>query len=56
MRIEDGLVLYRNSGPVAFFEDISQNTFVIKNAIYTLQTLVGDGVVVGRDPHMNYLR
>jgi len=56
VRIDEGLVKYRDTfpgGPVAFFEDIAQNTFVIKNAIYTLQTLVGDGVVVGSDPYMN---
>jgi hypothetical protein len=42
-------VKYRDTypgGPVAFFADVTQNTFVIKNAIYTLQTLLGDGVVV----------
>jgi len=53
VRIDEGLVKYRDTfpgGPMAFFEDIAQNTFVIKNAIYTLQTLVGDGVVVGSDP------
>lgn len=52
VRIDEGLVKYRDTfpgGPLAFFEDVAQNTFVIKNAIYTLQTLLGDGVVVRRD-------
>jgi len=50
IRIEDGLVKYRDTfpdGPPAFFADITQRTSVSKNAIYTLQTLLGDGVVVG---------
>ncbi|KAG1842251.1 hypothetical protein DFJ58DRAFT_732108 [Suillus subalutaceus] len=48
IHIERGLVKYRDTfpgGPVAFFADVTQDTFVIKNAIYTLQTLLGDGVV-----------
>jgi len=50
IRIEDGLVKYRDTfsgGPAAFFADVSQETYVIKNAIYILHTLLGDGVVVG---------
>lgn len=49
IHLEHGLVKYRDTfpgGPVAFFADVTQVTFVIKNAIYTLQTLLGDGVVV----------
>ena len=56
VRIDEGLVKYRNTfhgGPLGFFGDVAQNTFVMKNAIYTLQTLVGDGVVVGRESYMN---
>ncbi|KAG2032986.1 hypothetical protein BDR03DRAFT_710434 [Suillus americanus] len=48
---ERGLVKYRDTfpgGPVAFFADVTQDTFIIKNAIYTLQTLLGDGVVIYR--------
>lgn len=48
---EHGLVKYRDTfpgGPVAFFTDVTQSTFVTKNAIYTLQTLLGDGVVIYR--------
>lgn len=48
-RIEQGLVAQRNTfpgGPPAFFADVTQPTFVMKNAVYTLQTLLGDGVVV----------
>ncbi|KAI9461350.1 hypothetical protein HD554DRAFT_2292026 [Boletus coccyginus] len=51
VRLDEGLVKYRDTfpgGPVAFFGDVTQNTFVIKNAIYALQTLVGDGVVIYR--------
>jgi len=56
VRIDEGLVKYRDTfpgGPVAFFGDVTQGTFVIKNAIYALQTLLGDGVVVGSDPCAN---
>ncbi|KAG1767856.1 hypothetical protein EV702DRAFT_979809 [Suillus placidus] len=51
IHVEDGLVKYRDSfpgGPVAFFTDVSQPTFVANNVIYTLQTLLGDGVVIYR--------
>ncbi|KAG2364788.1 hypothetical protein BDR07DRAFT_1450092 [Suillus spraguei] len=51
IHLERGLVTYRDTfpgGPVAFFADVTQVTFVIKNAIYTLQTLLGDGVVIYR--------
>ncbi|KAG2066992.1 hypothetical protein BDR04DRAFT_1214926 [Suillus decipiens] len=51
IHLERGLVKYRDTfpgGPVAFFADVTQVTFVIKNAIYTLQTLLGDGVVIYR--------
>ncbi|KAH7886568.1 hypothetical protein F5I97DRAFT_1936249 [Phlebopus sp. FC_14] len=50
-RIEDGFVTYRDTfpgGPTAFFADVAQETFVFKNAVYTLQTLLGDGVVIYR--------
>ncbi|KAG0707141.1 hypothetical protein DFH29DRAFT_797176 [Suillus ampliporus] len=51
IRIEEGLVTYRDTfpgGPPAFFADVAQNTFVIKNGIYTLQTMLGDGMVIYR--------
>lgn len=51
IRVEDGLVKYRDTypgGPAAFFADISQETYVIKHALYVLQTLVADGVVIYR--------
>ena len=35
-------------GPQAFFADVAQTTFISKNSIYTLQTLLGDGVVVSK--------
>ncbi|KAG1886506.1 hypothetical protein F4604DRAFT_1721975 [Suillus subluteus] len=51
IRIEQGLVTYRNTfpgGPPAFFADVAQETFVIKNVIYTFQTMLGDGVLIYR--------
>ncbi|KAG1805521.1 uncharacterized protein BJ212DRAFT_1283461 [Suillus subaureus] len=51
IHVEHGLVKYRDTfpgGPVAFFTDVTQDTFVIKNAIYNVQTLLGDGVVIYR--------
>lgn len=50
VRLEDGFVKYHDipGGPVAFFQDISQPTFVTKNLIYALQTMIGDGVVIYR--------
>ncbi|KAJ8586836.1 hypothetical protein M405DRAFT_771087 [Rhizopogon salebrosus TDB-379] len=51
VRIEDGLVKYRDTfpgGPPAFFPDVAQGTFVIKNVIYVVQTLLGNGVVIYR--------
>ncbi|KAG2363144.1 hypothetical protein BDR07DRAFT_1405044 [Suillus spraguei] len=50
IRLEDGFVKHGNipGGPVAFFQDISQPTFVTKNLLYALQTMIGDGVVIYR--------
>ncbi|KAG2033016.1 hypothetical protein BDR03DRAFT_1002324 [Suillus americanus] len=51
IRLEDGLVKYGNTfhdGPAGFFADVTQRTFLIKNTIITLQTLLGDGVVIYR--------
>ncbi|KAG2106931.1 uncharacterized protein F5147DRAFT_636937 [Suillus discolor] len=51
IRLEDGLVKYGNTfhdGPAGFFADVTQQTFVTKNTIITLQTLLGDGVVIYR--------
>ncbi|KAG2118307.1 hypothetical protein DEU56DRAFT_930506 [Suillus clintonianus] len=51
IHIEDGLVKYRDTfpgGPVAFFEDVSQAAYLIKNALYVAQTLLADGVVIYR--------
>ncbi|KAG2337626.1 hypothetical protein BDR05DRAFT_894907 [Suillus weaverae] len=51
IRIEDGLVKYRDTfpgGPAAFFADVFEETFVVKNVIIILQTLLGDGVVIYR--------
>lgn len=48
IRTMQGLILYRDNpgGPVAFFSDVSQWTFVSKNYVYTFQSLLGDGVIV----------
>ncbi|KAG2141397.1 uncharacterized protein EDB93DRAFT_632469 [Suillus bovinus] len=51
IRVEQGLVTYRNTfpgGPVAFFADVTQITFMVKNTIYTLQTMLGDAMVIYR--------
>ncbi|KAG2751868.1 hypothetical protein P692DRAFT_20799754 [Suillus brevipes Sb2] len=51
IRTEEGLVQYRDTfpgGPEAFFAEIARKTFVIKNAIFVSQTLLGDGVVIYR--------
>lgn len=50
IRLEDGFVTHGNipGGPVTFFQDISQPTFVTKNLLYALQTMIGDGVVIYR--------
>ncbi|KAG1820606.1 hypothetical protein EV424DRAFT_886852 [Suillus variegatus] len=51
IRIEEGLVTYRDTfpgGPAAFFADVTQITFVVKNIIYSLQTMLGDGMVIYR--------
>ena len=45
----EGLILYRDSyqgGPIAYFSDVSLWTFSIKNHVYIVQTLIGDGVIV----------
>ncbi|KAG1732149.1 hypothetical protein EDB19DRAFT_1299516 [Suillus lakei] len=50
-RMEYGLVKYRDTfpgGSVAYLADVSQVTYVIKFAIYALQTLLGDGAVIYR--------
>jgi hypothetical protein len=51
IRTEYGLVTYRNTyqdGPAAYFADVSQGTYAIKNSIYVLQTLLGDAVAIYR--------
>ncbi|KAL1743351.1 hypothetical protein HDZ31DRAFT_41158 [Schizophyllum fasciatum] len=49
-RIYLGLVRHRESpgGPIGYFSDVSQETFVSKNGIYTAHTALGDGVVIYR--------
>lgn len=51
IRVYDGLVKYRDTypdGPVAFFANVSQETYVINDTLYVLQTLLADGVVIYR--------
>ncbi|KAG1744857.1 hypothetical protein EDB19DRAFT_502209 [Suillus lakei] len=51
VRIENGLVKYRNTwpgGPVAFFTDVTEETYVIKHALYIFQTVLADGVLIYR--------
>ncbi|KAG1724546.1 hypothetical protein EDB19DRAFT_1644536 [Suillus lakei] len=51
IRVENGFVKYRNTwpgGPAAFFADITEETYVIKHALYIFQTVVADGVMVYR--------
>lgn len=51
IRLEDGMVKYGSTfrgGPVGFFTDVTQQSFLTKNTIITLQTLLGDGVVIYR--------
>lgn len=51
IHVDNGLVKYRDTflgGPVAFFADLLQEIFVVKNAILVLETLLGDGVVIYR--------
>ncbi|KAI0330249.1 hypothetical protein GY45DRAFT_1370957 [Cubamyces sp. BRFM 1775] len=46
-----GFVFERDSypgGPIAFFAQPSESTFVAKNAVYTIQTLLGDGILIYR--------
>ncbi|KAF7294682.1 hypothetical protein MIND_01005200 [Mycena indigotica] len=50
-RLNSGFIVYRDSfpgGPAAWFANPSEKSFVFKNAVYTLQTVLGDGVVIFR--------
>ncbi|KAG9308475.1 hypothetical protein JVU11DRAFT_11817 [Chiua virens] len=51
IRIAHGLILFRDThprGPIGYFSDASQWTFVSKSYVYTAQTLIGDGVILYR--------
>jgi hypothetical protein len=55
IRVEDAFVKYRYTypgGPSAFLADVSQQTYVLKHALYVLQTLLADGVVVGSNSYL----
>ncbi|KAJ7474108.1 hypothetical protein FB451DRAFT_1558338 [Mycena latifolia] len=50
-RVYTGLIVHRDDfpgGPAAWFENISDPSFVFKNVLYGIQTLIGDGVVIYR--------
>ncbi|KAG2069392.1 hypothetical protein BDR04DRAFT_1021748 [Suillus decipiens] len=51
IRTGDGLVKYHNTfpgGPEAFFGDVSQVTYLTKDVLYIMQTLLADGVLIYR--------
>lgn len=51
IRVQDGLVNYRDTfqgGPVAFFSDVTEKTYIMKHMLYVLQTLLADGVMIYR--------
>ncbi|KAI0833227.1 hypothetical protein BC628DRAFT_1424570 [Trametes gibbosa] len=51
VRACNGLVSSRDTfpgGPVAFFSQPSETTFIAKNIVYVFQTLLGDGVLIYR--------
>lgn len=48
-RLVDGFITKAGifpGGSAGFFADVTQRAFIIKNAAYVLQTLLGDAVVV----------
>jgi len=49
-RLIDGLVNHRDTpdGPIKYFGDIGSFTWFFRNLLFTLQTLLGDGVVIYR--------
>ncbi|KAI9455537.1 hypothetical protein HD554DRAFT_2030893 [Boletus coccyginus] len=51
VRVMQGLIFFRDTypgGSIGYFSDISQWTFVSKNYVFAVQTLLGDGVVLYR--------
>ncbi|KAJ8594709.1 hypothetical protein M405DRAFT_808478 [Rhizopogon salebrosus TDB-379] len=51
VRTENGFVKYRDTfpgGPAAYFGDVTQPLYVTKYSLLTLQTMVGDGVLIYR--------
>lgn len=51
IHVENGLVKYRDTwpgGPAAFFTDITEETYVIKHALYISQTVLADGLMIYR--------
>ena len=52
-RIVEAFIVYRDAfpgGPIAFLSDVSQWTFVAKNYLYAIQSLIGDSVIVSKHP------
>ncbi|KAG2356403.1 hypothetical protein BDR07DRAFT_1492016 [Suillus spraguei] len=51
IRTGDGLVKYRDTfpgGPDEYFDDVSQVTYLAKDVLYIMQTLLADGVLIYR--------
>jgi len=51
IRIIEALILYRDTypgGPTAFLSNVSQWTFVSKNYVYAIQTIIADSVILYR--------
>ncbi|KAG1797349.1 uncharacterized protein HD556DRAFT_252115 [Suillus plorans] len=51
VHVENGLVKYRDTwpgGPAAFFTDVTEETYVIKHALYISQTVIADGLMIFR--------
>ncbi|KAG0702262.1 hypothetical protein DFH29DRAFT_508952 [Suillus ampliporus] len=51
IRAEDAFVKYRTTfkdGPIGFLADVAQETYVVKHALYVVQTLLADGMVIYR--------
>jgi len=57
-RIMQGLIdnRFAPGGPTLWFADPAQFTFVAKNAIYSFQTVLGDGVVVSLTTELKAIR
>lgn len=58
MRLYEGFISKgpkQPGGPEAYFGNVSEVSFVLKNALYNAQTLILDGVVVCASPRLSAL-